>query len=167
MTIRFSTSNIKLNQLHLFRYFIYFILFIPPLFARFQMHFQYLCSKMCPKSSFLQTIYLSCVWKWIWSREQNSAPESRRASLHSVKVIKTSRVIIDRFLISCSLHKLLCCCKTASTTFLHTCKSHPGSTNKCYMKPLISVWRLEIIVQVWQANNRVSCTKKLPGSEYA
>ena len=45
-------------------------------------------ARVRPKSVFLQTMYLDCVWKWIRSREQNSAPESRRVSLHYVKVIK-------------------------------------------------------------------------------
>jgi len=75
------------------------------------------------KSMFLQTMYLSCVWKWIRSREQNSAPESWRASSHNVKVIKMSRLTIDCFLILWSLHGSLRCCKTDRetdcTTFLY------------------------------------------------
>jgi len=47
---------------------------------------------------FLQIMYLGCVWKWIRSREQNSELESRHASLYSVKVIKMSRLTINRFL---------------------------------------------------------------------
>jgi len=52
--------------------------------TQYQMHFQFFCSKLRPKGAFLQTMYFDYVWKWIWSREQNSAPESRRASLYSV-----------------------------------------------------------------------------------
>ena len=38
---------------------------------------------------------LGCVGKWIRSRELNSAPESRRASLYSDKVIEMPRLAID------------------------------------------------------------------------
>jgi len=61
-------------------------------------------------------MYLNCVWKWIWSQEQNSAPESRRVSLHSVKDIKMSRPTTDRFLILWSLHGSLCCYETGRET---------------------------------------------------
>jgi len=63
----------------------------------FRRTFNFFCSKGRQTSAFLQTMYLSCVWKWIRSREQNSVPESRRATLHSVKVIKMSWLTIDRF----------------------------------------------------------------------
>ena len=39
-------------------------------------------------------------------------PESRRASLYSVKVIKMSRLAIHHLLTLCSLHGSLCCCET-------------------------------------------------------
>ena len=72
-------------------------------------HFQ--CSKVRrQKSAFSQIMYLGCVWKWIRSREQNSVPESRHASLYCLKVIKMSRLTIDRFFILWSLHGSLCCC---------------------------------------------------------
>ena len=57
-----------------------------------------------PKSAFSQTMYLGCVWKWIRPCKQNTAPESRRASLYSVKVIKMSRLAIDRLFILWLLH---------------------------------------------------------------
>jgi len=72
----------------------------------------FFCSKVLPKSAFLQTMYLGCFWKWIWSCDQNFAPESRLASLYSVKVIKISRLTIDSFLTLWSLR----CCKTDSET---------------------------------------------------
>jgi len=53
-----------------------------------------------------------------WSREQNSVPESRRASLYSVKVIKMSRLTIDPFLILWLFHGMLRYCETECTTFL-------------------------------------------------
>ena len=64
--------------------------------------------------------------KRIRTREQNSAPGSRRASLFSVNVIKLSRLTINRLLIlrslhgslHGSLHRLLRCCKTEYTTLL-------------------------------------------------
>jgi len=84
----------------------------------FQTHSQFKWLKVRPESAVLQTIYLGCVWKWIRLREQNSAPESRRASFYSVKVIKMSRLAIDRLLILWSLHGSLGCCKTDCTTFL-------------------------------------------------
>jgi len=53
---------------------------------------------------------------------QNSVPERRRASLYSLKVIKMSRLTMDRFLILWSLHGSPRCCKTDreadNTTFL-------------------------------------------------
>ena len=82
----------------------------------FQAHSQFQCSKVRPKSGFLLTMSLSFIWKWIRSCEQNSAPESRHASLHSVKVIKMVRLAIDRFLILWSLHRSLCCCETNRET---------------------------------------------------
>jgi len=63
-------------------------------------------------------VYLDWVWKWNRLRAQNSAPENRCASLHNVKVIKMSRLTINRFLILWSLHGLLRCCETECTTFL-------------------------------------------------
>ena len=55
--------------------------------TRFQKRFQFFCSEVRPKSVFLQTIYLGCVWKRIQSREQNSAPESKCPSLlHSLSL---------------------------------------------------------------------------------
>jgi len=80
----------------------------------FQTHFQFFLLKR----AFLQTMYLGCVSKWIWSQERNSVPESRRASLYSVKVIKMSRLTINRILTLWSLHGSLRCCKTDCTTFL-------------------------------------------------
>ena len=56
-------------------------------------------SEMLLKSATLPIMYLGCVWKWIRSCEQNSAPESRPAGLNSVKIIKMSRLAIDRLLI--------------------------------------------------------------------
>jgi len=50
------------------------------------------------------------------SREQNSAPESRRASLRSVKFIKMSRLTIYHCLFLRSLHGPLRCCKTDCET---------------------------------------------------
>jgi len=41
----------------------------------FQMQSKFQCSKVRPKSTFLKAMYVGCVWKWIWSGEQNSAPE--------------------------------------------------------------------------------------------
>ena len=76
--------------------------------------------KIHPESAFLQTMYLGCVWKWIRSRGQNSAPENRRASLYSVKGIKISRLTRDCFLILWSLHRLLRCCRTDRKTDCRT-----------------------------------------------
>jgi len=80
--------------------------------TRFQMHSQFRCSKVRPKSAFLQTMYLGCDWKRIRLLEQNFVPERRRASLNRVKVIKMSRLTIDRSLILWPLHRSLGCCKT-------------------------------------------------------
>ena len=53
----------------------------------FQTHSEFQCSKVCTKIAFSGTMYLGCVWKWIRSRKQNSAPES---TLYAVNVIKMS-----------------------------------------------------------------------------
>jgi len=112
---------------------------------------------MHPKSAVLQTMHLVCVWKRIGSRERNSVPESRHASLYSVKVIKMSRLTIDRFLILCSLHGLLCSCKTDRetdcTTFLslETKDFERGQlrcTWNCTWNPC--VFQLHLSVRVWE-----------------
>ena len=72
-----------------------------------KMRFQFFCSRVCPKSVFLQTMYLGCAWKCIRSSEQNAASERSRVSLYSVKVIKMSRLTINRFFILWALHALL------------------------------------------------------------
>jgi len=82
----------------------------------FKTHSQFQCSKVRSKSASLQTVYLSCVWKGIWSWEQKSVPESRHATLYGVKVIKKSRLASDRLLILWSLHGSLRCCETDRET---------------------------------------------------
>ena len=72
--------------------------------------------KSAPKKCVSTIVYLGCDWKWIRSREQNSVPESRHASLYSVKVIKMSRPTADRFLILWSLHGSLRCYETDRQT---------------------------------------------------
>jgi len=74
-------------------------------FWQIQTHCRVFCSRVHLKSTFLLTMYLGCVWKRVLSREKNSAPESRRVTLPSVKVIKMSRLTI-----------ILHCCETHHET---------------------------------------------------
>jgi len=54
------------------------------------------------------------------SREQNSVPKSRRASSHSVMVIKMSRLTINHFFNLGSLHGSVHCCETDRETHWRT-----------------------------------------------
>jgi len=83
---------------------------------QFQTNCRFFCSRVCPKSVFVHAMYLSCIWKWIRSREQDSAPESRRVSLYSVKVIKIWRLTINRFLVLWAPHRSLRCFETDRET---------------------------------------------------
>jgi len=110
----------------------------------------FFCSNIHPKRVFLQTMYLSYVWKRIQSRKQNSAPESRCASLHSGRVIKMSRLTINRFLTLWSVHGLLGCCgadrEIDCATFLSLDPQDTGrgqlrSARNCTQNPFVfSLW---------------------------
>jgi len=89
-------------------------------FWRLKLGFGRSLSSNARKICFYQPCTFDCVWKGIWSREQNYVPESGRASLCSVKVIKMSRLAIDRLLILWSLHGSCRYCKTDCETDCRT-----------------------------------------------
>jgi len=113
-----------------------------------------------------------CCLKRSSIREETFMLESRRASLHNVKVIKMSRLTIDRFFILWSLHGSLRCCETDCTTFLSldTQEVERGqlwwSRNLCIFNcAYLFVWsRLKFSVRVWPKSTRVdiiSCSENL------
>jgi len=74
-------------------------------------------SKLYLKSEFLQTKYLQLRLK-VNSIKQSSMPESRYASLHSVKVIKMLRLAIEGLLVLWTLYKSIRCCETDYKKFM-------------------------------------------------
>jgi len=84
--------------------------------ARFQTHCQFFCWKVRPKSAFLQAMYHGCVWKWIRSRKQNSALESRRVSFIQCQDYQNVKASYQSLSYSMSASWTLRCCKTDQET---------------------------------------------------
>jgi len=82
------------SSFRLWTYF--FLLRLKPLKKAAMLYVYLLFKYKCRKSFYKPcTCTFGCIWKWIWSRAQNSVPESGHARLFSVKVIKMSRLAID------------------------------------------------------------------------